>query len=137
MEDTNLVTFFDALGRTIIGEKTGEDDNHLTVKNPVVVNMVPQQLKDPNTGQVIERMALQLLPLFFREFLADKSAGVEYNFNKPNITMTTNDVVFDFKLNVQYTNIFAEQPEVVQPTQPGIPPADGGQEDNVIQLFDN
>lgn len=134
MEKTALVTFFDAIGRTIIGEKSGEDSTHLIVKNPVVVNMVPQRMQDPNTGQVVERMALQLLPLFFREFLADKSAGVEYMYNKNNITMTKDDIVFDFKLNVQYANIFAEAPELQQEAQPGAAPQ---QDDNVIQLFDN
>ena len=63
-----LVTFLDGVGRTIIGEKAKVDDTYIYVKNPAVVNVVQQQ--DPNTSAV--RMHLQLFPLFFKEFLADK-----------------------------------------------------------------
>lgn len=135
----DLVTFFDSLGRTIIGERVGGGAAFISIKNPVVVNIVQQQVQDPVTGQPQNRMALQLLPLFFKEFLADADAGVVYNYNKANITMPADDIVFDFKLYIQYDNIFKEDVPVEAP--PAAPPVqkDGGlvqDDDKVINLFD-
>lgn len=133
-EKRDLVLFFDLIGRTIIGEKTGEDTETLFVKNPVVVNIVPQQFQDPATGQQVSRMALQLLPLFFREFLAAPEEGVEFSYNKKNITLTKNPTVFDFKVDIQYEQITSGGHRPAQapaaPVQPSAP-------DKKIKLFDD
>jgi len=79
MANINLVSFLDAAQRTIISELVAEDADKLVVKNPVVVNIVPQttqeMIKDENgilkpTGREIPsgQMALQLIPVYFREF---------------------------------------------------------------------
>jgi hypothetical protein len=116
-----IVVFFDAVGRTILGERVEEKTTKdiLSIKNPAVVHIMPNQ----QTGQ----LQLQILPLFFKEFLADKSEPTTWNYNRANITEAV-DVVFDFKLEAQYQQIFASGPAPA-PQQPQ------GQAE-VIKLFD-
>jgi hypothetical protein len=101
--ENKIVVFFDAVGRTILGEKieTETNDTVLTIKNPAVVHIMPNQ----QTGQ----LQLQILPLFFKEFLAEKDTGTVWKYNKANITEAA-DVTFDFKLEAQYRQIFASTP---------------------------
>jgi hypothetical protein len=116
-----IVVFFDTVGRTILGEKLEDKttDKVLSIKNPAVVHIMPNQ----QTGQ----LQLQILPLFFKEFLADKDTGTVWNYNRENITEAV-DVTFDFKLEAQYRQIFASGPAPA-PQQPQ------GQSE-VIKLFD-
>jgi frataxin-like iron-binding protein CyaY len=117
-----IVVFFDTVGRTILGERidTETNDKVLTVKNPAVVHIMPNQ----QTGQ----LQLQILPLFFKEFLAEKDSGTLWKYNRENITEAV-DVVFDFKLEAQYRQIFAATPVAPAPQQPQGSP-------EVIKLFD-
>ena len=117
----DLVVFLDAIGRTIIAERYSESETSVSVKNPAVVNIVPQQAVDPNTGQQVQRMALQLFPLFFREFLADKEEAVKFKYNKNNITMSDGDISLDFKVGIQYEQLFSNVGVVA--TTPAAPQA--------------
>ena len=119
--ENKIVVFFDSVGRTILGEKINDKttDKVLTIKNPAVVHIMPNQ----QTGQ----LQLQILPLFFKEFLADKDTGTVWNYNRANITEAS-DVTFDFKLEAQYRQIFANVPAPA-PQQPQGSP-------EVIRLFD-
>jgi hypothetical protein len=127
----DLVVFLDTIGRTIIAERTGESSDELKIKNPAVVNIVPQPVIDQNnqpvidqiTGQPAQRMALQLFPLFFREFLADKEEPVKFNFKKHNITMSDGDIALDYKVCIQYDQLFVAVGEVVASPQPQAAPA--------------
>ncbi len=116
-----IVVFFDTVGRTILGEKLEDKTTKdtLAIKNPAVVHIMPNQ----QTGQ----LQLQILPLFFKEFLAEKEAGTVWNYNRANITEAV-DVTFDFKLEAQYRQIFASGPAPA-PQQPQGSP-------EVIKLFD-
>ena len=116
-----IVVFFDAVGRTILGEKLEDKTTKdiLAIKNPAVVHIMPNQ----QTGQ----LQLQILPLFFKEFLAEKDAGTIWNYTRANITEAS-DVTFDFKLEAQYRQIFANVPAPA-PQQPQGSP-------EVIRLFD-
>jgi hypothetical protein len=118
--ETTFVVFFDSVGRTILGDRINADSNETTlfIKNPAVVHIVPNQ----QTGQ----LQLQILPLFFKEFLADKAEATIWKYNRANIT-ESNDIVFDFKLQTQYQQIFSLNPEGQMPSQQ---PAD------TIKLFD-
>lgn len=122
--ESKIVIFLDAVGRTILGEKIESETTEtiLTVKNPAVVHIMPNQ----QTGQ----LQLQLLPLFFKEFLAEKDAGTTWRYNKNTIT-ETNDVVLDFKLEAQYNQIFAPGTWHSQQT-----PAQQPQKAEVVKLFD-
>jgi len=119
--ENKIAVFFDSVGRTILGEKLEDKSNDkvLAIKNPAVVHIMPNQ----QTGQ----LQLQILPLFFKEFLADKDAGTVWNYNRANITEAV-DVTFDFKLEAQYRQIFANMPAPA-PQQPQGSP-------EVIRLFD-
>ena len=119
--ENKIVVFFDSVGRTILGEKIVDKttDKVLAIKNPAVVHIMPNQ----QTGQ----LQLQILPLFFKEFLADKDIGTVWNYNRDNITEAV-DVTFDFKLEAQYRQIFANVPAPA-PQQPQGSP-------EVIKLFD-
>jgi hypothetical protein len=128
-----IVIFLDAVGRTVIGERvdTATTETKLAVKNPAVVHIMPNQ----QTGQ----LQLQLLPLFFKEFLAEKDSGTTWTYNRATITESS-DVVLDFKLEAQYKQIFApgqwhSAPAPQQNGQPqGNAPQQGSQD--VIKLFD-
>lgn len=134
----DLVVFLDTIGRTIIGERTTENETDITVSNPAVVNIVPQQAVDPNTGQQTQRMALQLFPLFFREFLAEKDKAVAFTYKKGNITMSDGDITLDFKVGIQYEQLFAVVGEInAAPTAPTAPAPTAPADDNTIQLFDD
>jgi frataxin-like iron-binding protein CyaY len=122
MEQNKIAVFFDSVGRTILGEKIEAEttDKVLTIKNPAVVHIMPNQ----QTGQ----LQLQILPLFFKEFLADKEGGTLWKYNRENITEAV-DVTFDFKLEAQYRQIFSVAPAASAPQQPQGSP-------EVIKLFD-
>lgn len=118
-ETTNkIVVFFDSVGRTILGERVDANttDTVLSIKNPAVVHIMPNQ----QTGQ----LQLQILPLFFREFLADKTEPTIWNYNRSLIT-EAQDVAFDFKLQAQYQQIFNPSP-IITPKGSG----------DVVRLFD-
>ena len=120
--ENKIVVFFDSVGRTILGEKLEDKTTNevLTIKNPAVVHIMPNQ----QTGQ----LQLQILLLFFKEFLADKDTGTVWNYNRANITEAV-DVTFDFKLEAQYRQIFAAGPAPAPQQPQGSPEA--------IRLFDD
>ena len=120
--ENKIVVFFDSVGRTILGERLEDKTTNdvLTIKNPAVVHIMPNQ----QNGQ----LQLQILPLFFKEFLAEKDNGTVWNYNRANITEAV-DVTFDFKLEAQYRQIFAAGPAPA-PQQPQGSP-------EVIKLFDD
>ena len=125
-ETTNNITiFFDSVGRTILGERVDSQttDTILTIKNPAVVHIMPNQ----QTGQ----LTLQILPLFFREFLADKTEATTWKYNRALIT-ECNDITFDFKLQAQYQQIFNPSP-IITPSNGGVAAASKA---DVVRLFD-
>jgi len=122
MEKNNTLSIFlDQVGRTVIGEILTDEstDTILAVKNPAVVAVAQQQ-----TGQI----SLQILPLFFKEFLADKSDSTVWYYKKENI-VPCKTMLLDFKLNAQYQQLFTN---IQQPQQPATPP-----QTDVVKLFDD
>lgn len=123
MSETNnpkMVVFLDYVGRTILGELLEEKNDTLNVRNPVILHVVPAE------GG---RMSIQLLPLFFREFLADKSGDVTFNFKKNCITETSVDAL-DFRLNAQYSQMFNKNNTF------GSPQPEESNSPSVVKLFD-
>jgi hypothetical protein len=122
-ENTNkkLIVILDTVGRTILGEAVESQTADLTpIKNPVVLSVQQQ----PN-GQ----MSIGLHPIFFREFLGDKSSDVVFNYKTSAITTSDVDTL-DFRLQSQYSQIFNPANQIVAPT----PTADANP--SVISLFD-
>lgn len=130
-ENKNTITIIlDNVGRTIVGEINQDKTNDLVLglKNPVVLHIVPQD----QSG----RMSVQLLPLFFREFLADKSGDVTFEYKKANITEVQLDAL-DFRLQAQYSQLFNKNNVFVAPQEA---PVNSGvnetQTNSVVNLFD-
>lgn len=119
---TTLVTFLDPIGRTILGEQE-QSETQFAVKNPVILHVVSD-----NQG----RMSVQLLPLFFREFLADKSEDVIFYYNASNITKTNLESL-DFRLQAQYNQLFNKS-NIFVPPSPEI--TNGEKSEKVVNLFD-
>lgn len=124
-DTTTLTTILDTVGRTILGEVVADktNDTILALKNPVVLNVVPQD----QSG----RMSVQLLPIFFREFLPDKTADVVFSYKKNNITETDIEAI-DFRLTAQYNQMFNKSNVFVPPAGATA----NGTNNSVINLFD-
>ncbi len=122
-----LVTFLDTVGRTIIGEEVDspKGSDYLGVKNPVIVHIVPNQ----QTNQ----MALQLYPLFFKEFQADKNEDTIWSYNKSTI-VESNDIVLDIKLQSQYNNMFSN---IIVPDSTIVTPTEAKPQGNVVKMFED
>jgi len=126
MSNTNqkITVFLDYVGRTVFGETLdSEDVNVLKIKNPVILHVPPSDASG--------RMAVQLFPLFFREFLADKSDDVVFSYQKDKIIMSNIESI-DFRLLAQYGQLFNKNNSIVTGEQQGLPQSS----DSVIKLFD-
>lgn len=99
------VAIIDQIGRNIIGKLVKETDTTLTLNNPVIVFVQPEQ-----SGQI----QVQSFPVFFFEFI-NKEFREQNNwtYNKANIV--TSDVVLDDRILTQYEKI--NSPPVEQPVQ--------------------
>jgi hypothetical protein len=132
--NSNLTIILDPIGRTILGERVENCskeqeccDKTLRLKNPVVLHIVPAD----NQG----KMSVQLLPLFFREFLADKSSDVVFTYQKDKIVVTDIEVL-DFRLQGQYAQIFNPQNIFVGSGGAAPNSPNTGEAPKVVDLFD-
>ena len=118
MSNTNkqLTVFLDNIGRTIIGKIASQDDVVMSVQNPALVHIQA----NPQNNQ----LQLQILPLFFKEFQADKNQPTVWNFKKANIT-TAESIPFAAQFTAQYEQMFQQAASAPQ----GNP--------EVIKLFDD
>lgn len=116
------VIFLDAVGRTIMGILSDStDDKILNVINPVII-----MVGGDNSG----KMTVQLFPLFFREFLADKNTDVSFAYKKDVVTFSDINAI-DFRLQAQYTQMFSKANTFG--SQEAQPPTT---EQKVVNLFD-
>lgn len=116
------VIFLDTVGRTIMGIVSDTtDDKILNVNNPVVI-----MVGGDNTG----KMTVQLFPLFFREFLADKNTDVVFSYKKDTVTFSDINAI-DFRLQAQYTQMFSKTNTFGSPEAPA-----AATEQKVVNLFD-
>lgn len=123
--NTKTTVFLDSLGRNIIGELVESDSTTIKVKNPVILHCPPAP---DGSG----RMSVQLLPLFFREFLADKSEDVVFSYNKERIVSSSIEAI-DFRLQAQYSQLFNKNNEFVSAEAQQQPQQSSN---DVIKLFD-
>jgi hypothetical protein len=82
MSNTNNqpIIFLDSIGRTVVGVVKTETEDVLSVQNPALVAVNA----NPQTNQ----LQLQILPLFFKEFLSDQSKETVWHYKKSNITLS-------------------------------------------------
>jgi hypothetical protein len=118
-DTTNLITFIDHIGRTIIGESAGDVDSGASflVKNPAIIHVQPTQ-----TGQ----LNVQTIPLYFREFVGDKSKenGTTWKYHYANVVFGV-DVDNDPRLTDQYSKLFVAPIAATPSSDP-----------QVVRLFD-
>ncbi len=107
-DNEKLILFLDTLGRTIIGveDNASSTKDVYAVKNPAVLNIIPTQQ---------QTMQVQVIPLVFKEVLADASQDVVFTYNRSGITLSKN-VTLDFKISAQYNNIFGSLETLTPPT---------------------
>jgi hypothetical protein len=113
---TGPIVFLDSIGRTILGKVKEQTSTTLVVQNPTLVHVQP--------NAATNQLQLQLLPLFFKEFLSDKDEATTWSFNKANITLMSQDVSLAPQFVAQFEQLWASVPP---------PPP---QETKVVKLFD-
>lgn len=130
-KDKKIIVFVDGIGRTIYGEEVSNTKEGLTVKNPAIINVVPNQ----QTGQ----LQVQVLPFFFNEFLEKKEQSeTQWRFPGDSVTIGV-DVDLDSKLVEQYEKMFNPS-LIVTPGEPTIATPGEAQKGagaaKVVKLFD-
>lgn len=106
-----IVTIIDHIGRTVIGTEVSNTDTHLTLNNPVIIHVQPNQ----QTGQI----QVQSFPYIFMEFLDKETRATNHwTFNKQSIVTST--VVLEEKIIAQYNAINAPQTQVVAEADPEV-----------------
>mgnify|MGYP003137829498 FL=1 len=119
MAETKAIkTIVDHIGRTVVGVLKTEDKQTLTLTNPVIIHVQPDQ----NTGQ----LQVQSFPYIFMEFLKDKEKN-DWVFNKSAISVS--NIELDDRIITQYENINNPNPPIQQQASQ--------EEPEVIQLFDD
>ena len=116
-KDKPIKTIIDHIGRTVVGRVTGETKDDVTLFNPVIIHVQPDQ----QSGQ----LQVQSFPYIFMEFLKDKDKN-NWTFSKTSISIS--DVELDERIIQQYENINNPAPPVQQ--------SQNQNDGEVIQLFD-
>lgn len=113
---SDIKVYVNHVGQTLLAEEVGTKDNTISLKNPAILHVVPNQ-----TGQ----LQVQLIPYFFREFLDQsvRNNGITFSFDKT--TLVSSDAVLEEKIKDQYTRLFASVP------------AKPSKDPQVIKLFDD
>jgi hypothetical protein len=89
------VAIIDHVGRNIIGKLVCEDESTITIQNPVILHVQPQQ-----NGQ----LEVQTFPVFFFEFI-DKSEREKNSWTYTKSSVVTSNVVLDERIISQYEKI--------------------------------
>jgi hypothetical protein len=117
MADKKIQTIVDHIGRTVLGVVKKDTKDSITLFNPVIIHVQPDQ----QTGQ----LQVQSFPYIFMEFLQDKEQN-NWTFDKSAIAVS--DVQLDDRIIEQYENINNPAPPVL-----GKEDSDG----DVVKLFDD
>ena len=93
---SNIKAIIDHIGRTVIGDVISETESTLTMNNPVIIHVQPNQ----ETGQ----LQVQSFPYIFIEFLTPESKEKNHwTFNRSSIVQS--EVKLDSKIIQQYNSI--------------------------------
>jgi hypothetical protein len=95
MSQDKLIVYLDNIQRTIIATVVDEDKNTLTVTKPCILNVTPTPDK---------KLQVQLYPVFFREFTANRDVFANWTYAKSSIV--TSNVELESNLVLQYTQMF-------------------------------
>ena len=104
---TKHIALIDHVGRNIIGKLVDEDQTTITIENPVILHVQPQQ-----SGQ----LEVQTFPVFFFEFI-DKANRDKNAWTYSKVSVVTSNVVLDERIISQYEkiNMPPEEPKTTSP----------------------
>ena len=120
----NLIVFVDNVGRNIYGELVSQEEKYFWVKNPAIINIVP----NASNGQ----LQVQVLPYFFGEFLKNKEEPkTVWKISAKSVVVAT-ELDLDEKLLSQYERMFSNAKIITNEKQ--ITPA--GAAAKVVKLFE-
>ena len=120
----DLIVFVDNVGRNIYGELVSQEEKYFWVKNPAIINIVP----NASNGQ----LQVQVLPYFFGEFLKNKEEPkTVWKFSAKSVVVAT-ELDLDEKLTLQYERMFSNTKIITSDKQ--ITPA--GSAAKVVKLFE-
>jgi len=126
MENKKIIVFVDNVGRNIYGEEVERQEKWVYVKNPAIINIVP----NPSSGQ----LQVQVLPYFFSEFLKEKEEPkTVWKFSTKYIVEAT-EVDLEDKLINQYHKMFSKT-SIITPDRT-VQPASSGNAAKVVKLFE-
>lgn len=126
MENKKIIVFVDNVGRNIYGEEVDRQEKWVWVKNPAIINIVP----NPSSGQ----LQVQVLPYFFSEFLKEKEEPkTVWKFSTKYIVEAT-EVDLEDKLINQYHKMFSKT-SIITPDRT-VQPASSGNAAKVVKLFE-
>ena len=124
MSDINIKILIDGTGRTIIGEHVEDTETQIVLKNAATIYVQPNEAG---------HLQVQTIPLFFKEFMTldGRERGVDYRFNKSQVTETNAGDILDTKLITQYEKI---KENITAPDEPQATPENT---EDVVKLFDD
>jgi len=106
MNQDQIIVFLDNIQRTIVATYVSGDDSTITVTKPAILNVTPTQDK---------KLSVQLYPLMFREFFADRDSFPNWTYSKSAIVLTGN-LSLEPNLTAQYTEMFKAAQNQAAPT---------------------
>jgi hypothetical protein len=106
MNSDQIIVFLDNIQRTIVATYVSGDDNSITVTKPAILNVTPTQEK---------KLSVQLYPLMFREFFADRDSFPNWTYSKSAIVLTSN-LNLESNLVAQYVEMFKSSQNQAAPT---------------------
>ena len=123
---TNLTVIVDNVGRTIVGELKSLDSNkNLILQNAAVLYVASDE---ENKG----RITVQMVPLFFREFLANKESSVLAHYNNGNYVLLDIED-YDGRMLQQYQQTFSKPVAATSPQQT----ESKADEPKIVNLFED
>ena len=129
MTKENHVLFVDTLGRLLLG-KMAEGEAHesiVKIKNPAIIHATHKQ----EGG-----LTITVIPIVFREFLADKDEAIVFNYARSSISIADAPIL-DARIIGQYENMFAPVKDMINVPQMAPPPQNvAPKTPPVINLFD-
>lgn len=134
MTKENHVLFVDTLGRLLIGklpvtEGKEEGSDIIKIKNPAIIHATHKQ----EGG-----LTITVIPIVFREFLADKDEAIVFNYARSSISIADAPIL-DVRIIGQYENMFAPVKDMINVPQIAPPPANQSvapKTPPVINIFD-
>jgi hypothetical protein len=127
------ILYTDTLGRLLIGKEHSRKESIISIKNPAIIHAIHKE------GGGLQ---ITVIPIVFREFLADKDEPIIFDYTETSINIAQNPIL-DARIMAQYEQMYAPLKDVIQiPKVPQSNPANAATSNvaqnkpNIIKLFD-